>query len=67
MVLDTQGGPNWAKNWCIAPIIVDPEKDEVYYTPLYYVMKHFSKHIRPGAPAEAPAEAEAPAPTPALA
>lgn len=49
MVLDTQGGPNWAKNWCIAPIIVDPEKDEIYYTPLYYVMKHFSKHIRPGA------------------
>ena len=49
MVLDTQGGPNWAKNWCIAPIIVNPEKDEIYYTPLYYVMKHFSKHIRPGA------------------
>ncbi len=49
MVLDKQGGPNWFKNWCIAPIIVDPEKDEVYYTPLYYVMAHFSKYIRPGA------------------
>ncbi len=49
MVLDTQGGPNWFKNWCVAPVIVDPEKDEVYFTPLYYVMTHFSKYIRPGA------------------
>ncbi|NNK17908.1 MAG: glycoside hydrolase family 30 protein [Maribacter sp.] len=49
MVLDTKGGPNWFKNWCIAPVIVDPEKDEVYFTPLYYTMAHFSKYIRPGA------------------
>ena len=49
MVLDKQGGPNWANNWCIAPVIVDPDKDEVYFTPLYYVMSHFSKYIRPGA------------------
>lgn len=49
MVLDTKGGPNWANNWCIAPVIVDPEKDEVYYTPLYYIMAHFSKFIRPDA------------------
>lgn len=49
MVLDSQGGPNLAKNWCVAPVIVDVEKDEVYYTPLYHVMKHFSKFIRPGA------------------
>ena len=49
MVLDRQGGPNWFKNWCVAPIIVDTEQDEVYLTPLYYVMSHFSKFIRPGA------------------
>jgi len=49
MVLDKQGGPNWFKNWCVAPIIVDPEADEVYLTPLYYTMAHFSKYIRPGA------------------
>jgi len=49
MVLDTKGGPNWFKNWCIAPVIVDPDKDEVYFTPLYYTMAHFSKYIRPGA------------------
>ena len=49
MVLDKQGGPNWAKNWCVAPVIVDPETDEVYFTPLYYTMAHFSKFMRPGA------------------
>ncbi|MEM1256929.1 MAG: glycoside hydrolase family 30 protein [Bacteroidota bacterium] len=49
MVLDRNGGPNWFKNWCVAPVIVDPEKDEVYFTPLYYTIAHFSKYIRPGA------------------
>jgi glucosylceramidase len=49
MVLDKQGGPNWFENWCVAPVIVDIETDEVYYTPIYYTMAHFSKFIRPGA------------------
>ncbi|CAL2080397.1 glycoside hydrolase family 30 protein [Tenacibaculum sp. 190524A05c] len=49
MVLNRQGGPNWFKNWCVAPVIVDEEADEVYYTPLYYIMAHFSKYIRPNA------------------
>ena len=49
MVLDKQGGPNWFKNWCTAPVIVDLEKDEIYFTPLYYVMSHFSRFIRPEA------------------
>ena len=30
-------------------VIVDPGKDEVYFTPLYHTMAHFSKYIRPGA------------------
>ncbi|MBT8257569.1 MAG: glycosyl hydrolase family 30 [Bacteroidia bacterium] len=49
MVLDRNGGPNWFKNWCVAPVIVDPESDEVYFTPLYYTLSHFSRFIRPGA------------------
>ncbi len=49
MVLDKQGGPNWFENWCAAPVLVDVETDEVYYTPIYYTMAHFSKFIRPGA------------------
>jgi glucosylceramidase len=49
MVLDRQGGPNWFKNWCVAPVIVDPEKDEIYFTPIYYTLSHFSRFITPGA------------------
>lgn len=49
MLLDKQGGPNWFKNWCVAPVIADIERDEIYYTPLYYIMCHFSSFIRPGA------------------
>ncbi len=49
MVLNKQGGPNWFKNWCIAPIIVDEQNDQIYFTPLYYTMVHFSKFIRPDA------------------
>lgn len=49
MVLNRQGGPNWANNWCIAPVIVDEKTDEIYFTPLYDVMSHFSRYIRPGA------------------
>ncbi|MEM9850064.1 MAG: glycoside hydrolase family 30 protein, partial [Bacteroidota bacterium] len=43
------GGPNWFKNWCVAPVIVDPDADEVYFTPLYYTLSHFSRYIRPEA------------------
>ncbi len=49
MVLDKQGGPNWFENWCVAPVIVDPENDEVYFTPIFYTMAHFSRYIRPDA------------------
>ena len=49
MVLDTKGGPNWFQNWCIAPVIVNPATDEVYFTPLYYTLSHFSRFIRPEA------------------
>ncbi|MFK7783236.1 glycoside hydrolase family 30 beta sandwich domain-containing protein, partial [Psychroserpens sp.] len=49
MVLDKKGGPNWFENWCVAPVIVDPDNDEVYFTPIYYTMSQFSRYIRPGA------------------
>ncbi len=49
MVLNKQGGPNWFKNWCVAPVIVDENNDEVYFTPIYYVLSHFSRFIRPEA------------------
>jgi len=49
MVLDHKGGPNHANNWCIAPVLINTDTREVYYTPLYDVMCHFSRFIRPGA------------------
>ena len=59
LVLDRAGGPNWANNWCLAPVIVDPDSDEVYYTPIYYAMVHFSRFLRPGAKVLATASSEA--------
>ena len=49
MVLDKQGGPNHAKNWCVAPVLVDTISDEVYFTPLYYILRQFSQFIQPQA------------------
>lgn len=49
MVLNEKGGPNLAQNWCIAPIMVHESTQEVYITPLYYILSHFSKFIRPNA------------------
>lgn len=49
MVLDTRGGPNHARNFCLAPVLIDSGHDHVYFTPLYYAISHFSRFIRPGA------------------
>jgi glucosylceramidase len=46
LVLDTNGGPNWAKNFVDAPIIVDEKGGEEFYLqPLYYIMGHFAKFL----------------------
>ena len=48
MLLDPQGGPNHVQNWCVAPILADTLTQELYYTPLYDVMRHFSAFIPRG-------------------
>ncbi len=48
VVLDKRGGPNHAGNFCGAPIMIDTETRQVYYTPIYYVLAQFSRTIRPG-------------------
>lgn len=48
MILSNQGQPNPYDNFNSAPILIDPESDEVVYTPLYYLLSHFSKFMRPG-------------------
>ncbi len=49
LALNTRGGPNHARNFCLAPILVDSGHDKVYFTPLFYAIAHFSKFMRPGA------------------
>jgi len=48
IVLDKDGGPNHVGNFCGAPIMIDTKTQEVYYTPIYYVLAQFSRTIRPG-------------------
>ena len=48
IVLDRDGGPNHVGNFCGAPIMIDVNTGQIYYTPIYYVLAQFSKTIRPG-------------------
>ena len=47
--MSNQGQPNPYDNFNSAPVLINPETDEVIYTPLYYLLSHFSKFIRPDA------------------
>ncbi|HTH56182.1 MAG TPA: glycoside hydrolase family 30 protein [Cyclobacteriaceae bacterium] len=49
ILLDENGGPNHAKNFCFAPIHADTKTSQLIYTPSYYFIGHFSKFIKPGA------------------
>ena len=48
IVLDREGGPNHAGNFCGAPVMIDTATGEVYYTPIFDVLSQFSRTIRPG-------------------
>jgi len=48
VVLDQQGGPNHVGNFCGAPIMIDVNSGQIYYTPIYHVLAQFSRTIRPG-------------------
>ena len=48
IVLDAEGGPNHVGNFCGAPIMIETETQDVYYTPVFHVLKQFSRTIRPG-------------------
>ena len=48
IVLDSIGGPNHVNNFAGAPVMVDYQNDKIYYTPYYYVLKQFSRSMRPG-------------------
>jgi glucosylceramidase len=47
-VLNRDGGPGHIRNPVPAAILVD-ENNGIYYTPIYYLLEHFSRFIRPQA------------------
>ncbi len=49
LLLDENGGPNHASNFCFAPIHADTKTGKLLYTNEYYYLGHFSKFVRPGA------------------
>jgi glucosylceramidase len=49
ILLDERGGPNHVENFCFAPIHANTNTGELFYTPTYYYIGHFSKFIKPGA------------------
>jgi glucosylceramidase len=49
VLLDENGGPNHAGNFCFAPVHADTRNGQLIYTNAYYYIGHFSKFIRPGA------------------
>ena len=54
IVLDSIGGPNHVNNFAAAPVMVDyspitnNQLPIIYFTPYYYVLKQFSRSMRPG-------------------
>lgn len=48
IVLDSIGGPNHVNNFTGAPVMIDYANDIIYFTPYYYVLKQFSRSMRPG-------------------
>ncbi|XP_067003780.2 lysosomal acid glucosylceramidase [Anabrus simplex] len=48
LALDLQGGPNWAKNYVDAAIIVNTTADEFYKQPMFYALGHFTKFLPEG-------------------
>ncbi|XP_033227657.1 lysosomal acid glucosylceramidase-like [Belonocnema kinseyi] len=48
LALNKVGGPNWVNNFVDASIIVNPETDEFFKQPLYYIIHHFSRFLPRG-------------------
>jgi glucosylceramidase len=49
ILLDENGGPNHAGNFCFAPVHANTKTGELIYTNSYFYLGHFSKFIHPGA------------------
>ncbi len=49
IVLEYNGGPNHAENYCNSPIMINKKHDGYIITPSFYYIAHFSKYIEPNA------------------
>lgn len=49
LLLDEQGGPNHAKNFCDAPVMYNTKTGELTRNLSYDYIGHFSRYIQPGA------------------
>nr|UVJ88516.1 glucocerebrosidase 3 [Nilaparvata lugens] len=49
LALNEGGGPNLINMTCDAPIIINTTANEFYKQPMYYVLGHFSKFLKPDA------------------
>lgn len=49
IVLNSEGGPNYAGNLCEAPVMCDVRTKNIKYMLSYYYIGHFSKFLYPGA------------------
>lgn len=49
LLLDAEGGPNHAGNFCAAPVMVTPDGQDFEKRLSYYYIGHFSRYIEKGA------------------
>lgn len=49
LVLDNEGGPNHALNFCCSPIMLTKDYKDYIRTLSYFYIGHFSKYIKPNA------------------
>lgn len=49
LVLDEQGGPSYAQNYCDSPVIYDTVQRKYVLESSYYYIGHFSRYVKPGA------------------
>lgn len=48
LLLTSDGGPNWARNNVDAPVLVAPDGNALWVSPMYFHLAHWSKYVVPG-------------------
>lgn len=48
LLLDSSGGPNWARNNIDAPVLVGTDNKSLWVSPMYFAVAHWSKFVPPG-------------------